>query len=320
VNIRPATTADRDALHELWDEFQSEVPEHAGFAPDTWEDDWKELQAHMADGGGAVFAAEDDGELVGFLEAAAPEPARWHVETVHVRAGARRRGVAKELLRACAASAREHGVAHLSLEVLTSNQLAEGVWRRLGFEPVELLMIQSLDALEARLGDAPEGPSRASTHVQTDDRTSVERAVGQFIPRLDDPDVHDASGGWIRIVDPVFDVDRDAHSRFARDLSDRLGAVVVALALERGAVVRLRLYERGRMVDEYLSVPTYYSDLDMSDQLALEANPTLVARLTGADREEVRRVAQTADSPADLPPAESLYADLARVMGLEVDR
>ena len=110
-----------------------------------------------------------------------------------------------------------------------------------------------------------------------------------------------------------------SHSRFARDLSDRLGAVVVALALERGAVVRLRLYERGRMVDEYLSVPTYYSDLDMSDQLALEANPTLIARLTGADREEVRRVVRTAASPADLPPAESLYAELARVMGLEVE-
>ena len=117
MNIRPATTADKDALHDLWEEFQAEVPEHPGFAPDTWEEDWKELQAHMADGG-AVFVAEDDDELVGFLEAAAHEPGRWHVETVHVRPSARRRGVAKELLRACSASAREHGVANLSLEVL----------------------------------------------------------------------------------------------------------------------------------------------------------------------------------------------------------
>ena len=35
--------------------------------------------------------------------------------------------------------------------------------------------------------------------------------------------------------------------------------------------------------------------------------------------EEVRRVAQTASSPADLPPAEELYNELAQVMGLEVD-
>ncbi len=67
--------------------------------------------------------------------------------------------------------------------------------------------------------------------------------------------------------------------------------------------MRFRLYERGRMVDEYLSVPSFYGDLDRGDELALEANPTLVARLTGADRDEVRRVARTAATPAELPPA-----------------
>jgi hypothetical protein len=131
--------------------------------------------------------------------------------------------------------------------------------------------------------------------------------------------VKDASSGWIRITDELFDVDRDAHSKLAREVSDRLGAVVVALAEEHGAVVRMRLYERGRMVDEYLSVPTYYENLETSDALALAINPTLVARLTNADREEVRRVAQTGAAPGDLPPAGQLYRELAQVMGLEVD-
>ena len=71
------------------------------------------------------------------------------------------------------------------------------------------------------------------------------------------------------------------------------------------------------MVDEYLSVPSYYGELPKGDELALEANPTLVARLTGADRDEVRRVARTAVSPAELPPGPELYERLARVMGLE---
>jgi hypothetical protein len=70
------------------------------------------------------------------------------------------------------------------------------------------------------------------------------------------------------------------------------------------------------MLDEYLSVPTYYEALDLGDALALHANPTLVARFTGAERDEVRRVAKTGDSPADLPPAETLYADIAKLMGL----
>jgi hypothetical protein len=92
--------------------------------------------------------------------------------------------------------------------------------------------------------------------------------------------------------------------------------VTVALALE-GPVVRFRLYERGRMVDEYLSVPTYYGPLPKGDELALAANPTLVSRLTGADRDDVKRVARNAASPAELPAAAQLYEQIARLMGLE---
>jgi hypothetical protein len=125
-----------------------------------------------------------------------------------------------------------------------------------------------------------------------------------------------ATDRWTRIADPVFDRDREAHGRFAKELSDRLGAVTVALALE-GEVVRFRLYERGRMVDEYLSVPSYYGELSKGDELALAANPTLVSRLTGAKADEVRRVARTAASSSLLPPAARLYEQIAQLMGLE---
>ena len=178
-------------------------------------------------------------------------------------------------------------------------------------------MATPLDALERRLAGTQVGASRGSVHIQSDDDTSIERAVAQFVPRLDGAQVTGSPTGWRRIAHPLFDDDRDAQSRFARDLSDRLGAVVVALALERGAVVRFRLYETGRMVDEYLSVPTYDGPLSKGDELAMEANPTLVARLTGADRDTVRAVMRTASSPADLPPAEELYEAVARTMGLE---
>ena len=87
--------------------------------------------------------------------------------------------------------------------------------------------------------------------------------------------------------------------------------------MEHDVVVRFRLYERGRMVDEYLSVPSFYGELPKGDELALEANPTLVARLTNADREEVRRVVRTAAAPSELPPAPELYESIARTMGLE---
>jgi hypothetical protein len=205
----------------------------------------------------------------------------------------------------------------VSLDVLASNDVARSVWRKLGFGEVELVLSQPLDTLERRLGKVAAGPSRATTHVQTDDRTSVERAVAQFVPRLEAPDVRDAANGWIRIAHPLLDADRTAQARFASDLSDRLGAVAVALALEQGEVVRFRLFERGRMVDEYLSLPAYYGPVAKGDELALAANPTLVARLTGAAPDAVRRVARNAESPSELPPADELYTQIAQLMGLE---
>ncbi len=218
-------------------------------------------------------------------------------------------------MRACVEQARAEGARTISLHVLLSNPSARSVWQRLGFEDVSYFMAAPLDSLDARLVERESGEYRATTHVQSDDEVSVERAVAQFLPRLEQPELR-TNGSWIRVTDPVLDRETEAHGRFARELSDRLGAVTVALALE-GEVVRFRLYERGRMVDEYLSVPTYYDELPTGDQLALAANPTLVARLTGADRDTVRQVARTAATPAALPPAPELYAQIAELMGLE---
>ena len=265
--------------------------------------------------GGGVFIAEDEQGPVGVARVEAPSHGLARVHLVHVAPRARRQGIAKALLRECAADARARGAEHLSLEVLLANESGVAVWRRLGFEDAWLGMTTSLDAVDRRLDQPEHHDARATTHVQADDMVSVERAIAQFIPRLEAVDVR-ANGSWIRVADPVLDRDRQAHGRFARELSERLGAVTVALALE-GEVVRFRLYERGRMVDEYLSVPTYYGELAKGDELALAANPTLVARLTGADREEVRRVARNDVTPAALSPAPELYDSIARMMGLE---
>ena len=311
MTIRPATEADEAVLRELWEEFEREVPWEVE-EPETWVDEWPDILDDLRTGG--VFLAEDEEGAVGVARIEEAVRGRAHIQLVHVRERGRRRGIAKALLRECAAHAAEQGASFVSLDVLRSNERAVAVWRRLGFEESQYLMAIPLERLEARLARAPVTEQRASTHVQTDDELSVERAIAQFLPRLEQPRVS-ATESWIGIADPVLDRDRDAHGRFARELSERLGAVTVALAQE-GEVVRFRLYESGRMVDEYLSVPTYYGALPKGDELALEANPTLVARLTGADRDEVRPVARTAASPAELPP--DLYERIGALMGLEV--
>jgi ribosomal protein S18 acetylase RimI-like enzyme len=315
MNIRRAAEADEAELSRLWADFCTEVPEPPGFPPEEWSEQWDAIRKSLE--GGAVYVAESEGRLAGVVHVQRPDRGVAHLEWAHVGKEGRRQGLVKALLERALEDVKGQGVTLVTLEALKGNEPALTVWQRLGFEAVEFFMAAPLDALELRLAKTPDGPSRASTHVQSDDKTSVERALAQFVPRLQSPDLRDAENGWIRIVDPVMDADRTAQARLARELSDRLGAVVVALALERSTVVRFQLYERGRMVDEYLSVPTFYGTLPKGDELALAANPTLVARLTGADHDEVRRVARTAASPAELPPAEELYAEIGRLMGLE---
>ena len=80
--------------------------------------------------------------------------------------------------------------------------------------------------------------------------------------------------------------------------------------------MRYTLYDRGGAVDEYASLPEYAGPLPPGDVVALGANPTVVSRLTGADPARVREVARTGASPADLPPALELLAQIAALMGV----
>jgi len=315
VTIRRATEADEAVLHELWEEFEQEVPFPLEECRETWAEEWADIGDDIRAGG--AYLAEDDEGPLGVARISQKERGRAHLHLVYVRPRARRAGVAKALLRACVEQARANGATTVSLNVQTDNANARAVWRRLGFEEYTVALAVRIDPLEQRLAEEPSADSHASTHVQSDERASIDRALAAFLPRLTAPDVRSTANGWIRIVDAVLDADRDEQARLARELSERLGSIVVALASEEDRVVRFRLYESGRMVDEYLSVPSYYGAISKADELALQANPTLVARLTGADRDSVRGVARTAASPTELPPADELLAAIAQLMGLE---
>lgn len=211
--------------------------------------------------------------------------------------------------------------------------LPDGRVELLGGEGAELLRelapyFRGHGVREARVvletGAAPErkrGPSFGSIHVQTDDLPAVERAVRQFVPRLPGRSsgsvVVPPRNGWVAVYDEVCDRDPAQLQRLARELSDRRGAVVLALGVEEGAVVRFVLLDRGRVMDEYLSVQEYYGPLPPGDVVALGANPRLVARLTGADPERVRAAAKHGRIPEDLPPAPDLLDELARAIGIE---
>jgi GNAT superfamily N-acetyltransferase len=324
VTIRPATTSDLSHLRGLRDEFLQELAK-PHFLQEPWETVAADVEEAISDG--VVLIAEEDGRPVGYaLASVVPEtPIRGHLYDFFVRGDVRKRGVGVALVAAVAKQLRERGVTHLSLDVGIRNDGARRLYDRLGFVPYETFMVAGLDDLERRLDSSERPASAASTHVQTDDESGVRRAMTQFMPRLgrsEWTDVSAASNGWVTVVDALCDRDRSAQRRVAGELSERMGTPVIALALEEGAVVRYLAYERGRMVDEYLSVPSYYGELSKADELSLSANATMMSRLTGAEPAQVRAVVRTASSPSELPPARELIGQIASLLGLEtrIDR
>jgi hypothetical protein len=201
----------------------------------------------------------------------------------------------------------------IELDVVASNEVAVSTYTRWGFQPFELRLAAPVDDLEQRLVPA-DGPTFGFVHVQTDDVEKVKRDAAKYL-RLE-PDV-EVEGNWVRVRSDATDDDPDRLKALAKELSYTIAGVVVSLGVQRGAVVRYDLFERGADVDEYQSVPEYYGPLPPGDAYALGANATVVGRLTGADPRRVREVAKTAASPAELPPAQELYEQIATVMGVK---
>jgi GNAT superfamily N-acetyltransferase len=303
--IRSATSADDLRLaRELCDEFNAEVPDKP----------WREDDGDPTLGDADLVLLADD---VGVAVATSQGPRMWFLDVVYVRPAARGQGIGVELIREIARRAQDAGAEMVELEVLEANSGARRLYDRLGFHTVE----RTLAAPASQLSEtAADGPTFGAVHVQTDDLDAVSRNVDKVLPRLGRTSASEVTGpenGWVRVRSDTTDTDPVKLHALAKELSYTSGGVTLALGIEDGAVVRYNLFDRGSSVDEYMSVPEYRGSLPPGDVIALGANPTVVARLTGADPHRVREIARTADSPADLPPAQELYEEIATLMGVK---
>lgn len=309
MTIRHGTDDDLETVRRLRELWSAESP-----APPWADVSWEANQAEVerAIGANALFLAEEDGEPIGFVTAWLEDHIA-RIGDLYVAEASRRHGTGRALVDAVIENLRARGATHL---FLNANLEALDFYERLGFRELSRTFVLPLDVREVG-----EGSSFGSIHVQTDDLAAVERAVRQFVPRLPGGSrgsrVTPPHNGWITVYDDVCDRDPAMLRRLATELSDRMGAVTIAIGVEYDEVVRFVLLEAGRVVDEYLSVPEHYGALPPGDAIALAANPRVVARLTGADPAAVRAVARTAPSPDRLPPARELLAEIAATIGLE---
>jgi len=313
MTVREATPADADLLMELVARLESELPP-LPYPEDPAEAERAKVERMISDG--VALIAEDESRPVGYALARYGDhgPTTVYVSDLWVDTAVRGNGIGRELLWRVAAAAAERGCTHFVLDVDSANTHAIAFYERLGFAegakimraPLEVVVQQAEDRVRRSVG---------GVHVQTDDANAVERVVAQQLPRLARGSTFTVTdeGSWSGVRLEPFD--GDVLRKLARELSDRFG-VTVLLSLEDEAVVRFVIHDRGRMVDEYLSVPEYYGPLPPGDSIALRANPTVVARLTGADAARVRAVARTAESVSALPPPQELYAQVAELLGL----
>jgi ribosomal protein S18 acetylase RimI-like enzyme len=319
MTVRRAKPDDYEAIADLWKEFDHEIPPPTHEGPADQEKELAEI-ADILDSETAFVALGDGGTPVGFALARRRSPGFGTLTDLYVRQLDRRSGVGTELMREVLAAFREQGIEQVDLEVVAANTVARSLYQRWGLRDEVMIMTGRVTDLEARLG-RQEASSFGSIHVQTDNLNAVEQAVRQFVPRLPGNSrgslLTPPRSGWIAVYDDVCDRNPDMLRRLAKELADRMGAVVLLLGVERDELVRMILFEHGRIVDEYLSVPEFYGPLPPGDVVALAANPRVVSRLTGADPEAVRKIAITAPSPAVLAPARELLSELARAMGIQ---
>ena len=230
-----------------------------------------------------AFLAEDAGAAVGFALMRRRSESDVEITDLYVQPSARSGGVATALVREALATL-DSEVRFVKLKANADNGVARSVYQHWGFREEVITLLAPVEGLRDRLTPGQHAVSFASIHVQTDDIVAVERAVAAFAPRVGSKGskVEGPRNGWSAIYDEVADRDPTALVRFAREVSSRMGAVVIALSLEVDQVVRLVALDRGGIVDEYLSVPEFYGSLPPGDVIGLAANPTVLQRLTGA--------------------------------------
>jgi ribosomal protein S18 acetylase RimI-like enzyme len=156
VNIRRASSDDRETLYALWDEWieqESPIP--------FWVEGAREGTRTGIDNSlssGCAVIAEEGGEVLGFACGLMQGLRIGDLTELYVRPNARRRAIARELVRAVVAELRERGSAFVTGGVAPENLAARRFYEKAGFRPVEIRLVADVETLEQQLAE-PRGSS-----------------------------------------------------------------------------------------------------------------------------------------------------------------
>jgi ribosomal protein S18 acetylase RimI-like enzyme len=136
-------------LYALWDDWvgrESPVP--------SWVEGAEEgtrAGIDTAVSSGSAMIAEERGEVLGFACGVMRGLRIGDLTELYVRPEARRRGIARELVRAVVAALGGRGAGFVSGGVAPDNAAARSFYEDAGFRPVELRLVADVETLERRL-------------------------------------------------------------------------------------------------------------------------------------------------------------------------
>jgi ribosomal protein S18 acetylase RimI-like enzyme len=149
VNVRRATEDDCEMLYALWDEWvkqESPVPSWVEGASER-----TRAGINTAVSSGSAVIAEEHGEVLGFACGVMQGVCIGDLTELYVRPKARRRAIARELVRAVVAELSERGAAFVTGGVALDNAAARSFYESAGFRPVELRLVADVETLKRRL-------------------------------------------------------------------------------------------------------------------------------------------------------------------------
>ena len=167
VVVRQPSSDDLTVVLAMWDELRLRSGRSGALAPMPSEARLRALLAEAAeDDSYHAVVAELDGEVVGmacflarplgpFIDARVVQ-----IDYLHVRPAFHRRGVGRALVAAATAYAEEIGSEHVAVNVLPQLREANRFYAKIGFTPLVVRRVASVQTLRRSLGLEPADHSR----------------------------------------------------------------------------------------------------------------------------------------------------------------
>ena len=149
MKVRRATEDDRETLYALWDEWVAREPPIPSWVEGAREGTRAGIDTALRSGSAVI--AEQGSEVLGFACGVMRGLRLGDLTELYVRPEARRRGIARELVRAVVDGLSERGAAFVAGGVGPDNAPARSFYENAGFRSVEIRLVADVETLQRRL-------------------------------------------------------------------------------------------------------------------------------------------------------------------------